>query len=439
MPPSVETETIMGVSSGGSGRGDERGLAVAIAGGGIAGLEALIGLRELAGDAISITLVSREPDFTYRPQLVEEPFTPTPATRRELAPIAEEFGARLVRGAVERVAPTEHELLLDDDSRVSYDVAVICVGARPRPAFQGAASLFGPEGAPPMDEQLRTAAAHPSRRLALVVPPGASWTLPLYETALLAERRARELSLEVEALIVTPEVAPLVVFGPIASQAVAELLRARRIAIETDAYASERDGEITIAPAGLRLEAGSIVSLPVLDGPRIDGLSADERGFIPVDEHSRVLGVEDSYAAGDGTNFPIKQGGLGTQQADAAAEQIAARAGTLSDPAPFHPVLRGKLLTGEESMSLSHDLTGGAGEGRVSADYLWWPPHKVSGRYLAPWLEGERPHPDPEPPRRPLEVEVALPKEWHRDPVALGPYELLGPEGGNAPARLEET
>ena len=29
---------------------------------------------------------------------------------------------------------------------------------------------------------------------------------------------------------------------------------------------------------------------------------------------------------------------------------------------------------------------GGGGEGVASPDYLWWPPHKVSGRYLAPWL-----------------------------------------------------
>ena len=39
------------------------------------------------------------------------------------------------------------------------------------------------------------------------------------------------------------------------------------------------------------------------------------------------------YAAGDGTDFPVKQGGLATQQADAAAEHIAAGLGVELEPA----------------------------------------------------------------------------------------------------------
>ena len=84
--------------------------------------------------------------------------------------------------------------------------------------------------------------------------------------------------------------------------------------------------------------------------------------------------------------------------------------------------LRGQLLTGEESLHLQQDVAGGAGEGTASADYLWWPPHKVSGRYLAPWLEGDAPHFDPTPPRHPIDVEIALPKEWHTEPMAFDPF-----------------
>jgi sulfide:quinone oxidoreductase len=43
------------------------------------------------------------------------------------------------------------------------------------------------------------------------------------------------------------------------------------------------------------------------------------------------------------STFPIKQGGLGTQQADAAAEHIAARFGAPVEPEPFHPILRFRL------------------------------------------------------------------------------------------------
>ena len=59
-----------------------------------------------------------------------------------------------------------------------------------------------------------------------------------------------------------------------------------------------------------------------------------------------MSGAEDVYAAGDGTNFPIKQGGIACQQADAVAEVIAKAAGASLEPRSFRPVLRGRLITG---------------------------------------------------------------------------------------------
>jgi sulfide:quinone oxidoreductase len=137
-----------------------------------------------------------------------------------------------------------------------------------------------------------------------------------------------------------------------------------------------------------------------------------------------VRGVEDVYAAGDGTNFPIKHGGIGTEEADAAAEQIAASLGAEIDPQPFRPVIRGKLLTGDDSLHMQHDVAGGGGEGTASPDYLWWPPGKVAGRYLSAFL-GQRTADDLEPPPHMLDVEVALPEEWHKDPMALDPHSPL--------------
>ena len=167
--------------------------------------------------------------------------------------------------------------------------------------------------------------------------------------------------------IVTPESAPLAIFGPAASEAVSELLKARGIHVFTGSRVREIDeGGITLTPGDRVLGPAEAIALPVMEGPAIDGLPADEQGFIPVDEHGRVKGVEDVYAAGDGTNFPIKQGGLGTQQADAAAEHIAHRLGASETPEPFRPLLRGKLLTGDESLSLSTDVAGGGGAGVAS-------------------------------------------------------------------------
>jgi CBS domain-containing protein len=50
-------------------------------------------------------------------------------------------------------------------------------------------------------------------------------------------------------------------------------------------------------------------------------------------------------------------------------------------------VLRGLLLTGRQPRYLRHEITGGAGDVSVaSPEPLWWPPAKIVGRYLAPFL-----------------------------------------------------
>ena len=401
---------------------------IVIVGGGVAGLEALMALRDLAGDRVEITLVAPEPDFTYKPLAVEEPFSHQPPEQRALDPIASEFGARFLQAAVERVDLADHRVELSTGDRLEYTKLLVCVGGRPRPAFRQGAT-FQASGEPlHIDDLLTSAAAARSQRIAFVVPPGVTWPLPIYEVALMARRRAEALGLaQLEHVVVTPESAPLIMFGTAASGEVETLLGARGIAVETSSYANEAgDGPLVLTPGDRRLDAGELVSLPRMEGPGIAGLPCDEHGFIPIDDHARVSSTEDVYAAGDGTTFPIKQGGIATQQADAAAEHIASSVGAPVDPQPFRPVLRGKLLTGEESLHLKHDLGGGTGEGAVALDYLWWPPHKISGRYLAAWLGGATPHDDPEPPRHPIEVEVSLPREWHREPMALDPYGPLG-------------
>ena len=394
---------------------------VLIAGGGIAGLEALLALNALAEDRVDITLLARDPEFTYRPMIVEEPFSLAPAARRDLELMTRDLGAGFVRGTLAEVDAAGHVAKLDDGEELGYDVAVVCVGGKSRPAFESATTLRSWAEPVAIDEALAAAAEHPSGKLALVVPPGVAWVLPLYELALLTQRRAAEHELAVEFAIVTPEPAPLSLFGTGASAAVAELLAGRGIDFTGGASVEERDGELVLHPGGAPLEAGAVVALPLIVGPSIPGLPADDQGFIPIDQNAQVVGCEDIFAAGDGTTFPIKQGGIGTQQADAAAEMIASRSGAAVDPQPFHPILRGKLITGGESLSLRSDVGGGGGEGVASADYLWWPPQKVGGRYLAPYLADAASLSDLEPPGGTLDVEVALPVEWHREPMGLDP------------------
>src|SRR6185437_11061070 len=106
--------------------------------------------------------------------------------------------------------------------------------------------------------------------------------------------------------------------------------------------------------------------------PRVQGLPSDARGFLPVDRHGRVSGVADVYAAGDATSLPIKQGGLACQQADAAAETIAARAGAAIEPQPYRALLQGVLLTERDTTLMRRD-TGEATDEDASPPALWWP------------------------------------------------------------------
>jgi sulfide:quinone oxidoreductase len=396
-----------------------------VLGGGIAGLEATMALADLARGRTDLMLVTPDPDFQLKPMVVEEPFTSEPADRRELAPVADALDAELIRGSVSEVIAGAQVVMLDDGRNLHYDFLIVCIGGHARGVYSGATTLRAAGEAIGIDRLLATAAEHGSRRLALVVPPGVGWTLPLYEIALMSRRRAEELGLtDLKISFNTPELAPLVVFGSVPSDAVAEMLQARKIDFHGNVYVREADsGDLFTTPDDIPVDAGATIALPVVEGPLLAGLPHDDRGFIPVDEHARVPDADRVYAAGDASTFPIKQGGLGTQQADAAAEHIARELGADLQPSPFHPVLRGKLIVGGESLDLRQDLTGGHGEGVASPDYLWWPPQKVSGRYLSAWLADEPVRAEPEPsPSRSLEIEVALPHEWHRDPMALDPY-----------------
>ena len=386
-------------------------------------MEALLALREFADDRVELVMVSADPDFRYRPMAVDEPFSLTPYERTELEPAVTELGGRFIGEAVRSIRPGDHVAELANGEQVSYDVALVCAGATARPAFAHGFSFLVP--GPPLDvaDLVQRARQSEPRRIAFVVPSGVTWTLPIYELALRTAKRLSKRREEVELVLVTPEASPLAIFGTRPSEAVGELLRTRGIEFRGGIEASEaEEGTLLLDPGDEELRAGAVVALPLLKGPAIEGLPADQNGFIPIDEHARVYGADDLYAAGDGTNFPIKQGGLATQQADAAAEDIAARLGADLEPEPFHPILRGKLITGEETMSMTANIATGDPKGYASPDYLWWPPFKVSGRYLTPWLASGEPQAEPVPPLRAMEVEVALPRQWHRDPTALDPY-----------------
>jgi len=362
---------------------------VLIAGGGVAGIEALLTLRALAGGACELTLVDATPDFAYRPLAVAEPFARDQVRRYPLASIARDAGAELVSDTVTAVDPDERVAVTAGGRRLRYDSLLLATGARSVPAYRHALNWNEAAGTEKLGGLLRDIEQGYVRRLAFVVPPGPGWPLPAYELALLTAHQAFAMGVQPQITLITGEVAPLAVFGPRASAAVTEELRRAKVGFHGCSYADVVKGHATtvvLHPGMRRIDVDRVVALPRLVGRAPEGIPADGDGFVSVDVHGAVAGVRNVWAAGDGIAFPVKFGGLAAEQADAAAESIAAAAGVPITPEPFRPVLRGQLLVGDGARFMHHVRAGGAGDGEVADHTLWWPPGKVAGRRLAPYL-----------------------------------------------------
>jgi sulfide:quinone oxidoreductase len=359
-------------------------LRVTIAGGGPAAIEALLALRALAEERVELELTSPSDEFVYRPLAVAEPFGGDPPQSFSLARLAQDCGASHRIGRLVGVDARRHRALLADGSDVDYGALVIAIGAIQHPALPGAITFTG-RNSRELEQMLDEIHAGRVRRVVFAVPGGVVWSLPLYELALMTAEQCH--SRRIELAIVTPEDAPLALFGRQGSAAVAAKLRDAGIRLHTATYPAlvEEDG-LLVTPGG-RIPADLVVSLPRLEGPRLAGIPHDTGGFIRTDRHGRVHGAADVYAAGDATTFPVKQGGLATQQADALAATLAAAAGAPVEPHEFDPVLRGLLLAGGSPTYLRAELRGGRGDtSKVDADPLWWPPGKIVGRYLSNYL-----------------------------------------------------
>ena len=309
--------------------------------------------------------------------------------------------------------------------RLSYDALLVAVGAGSEPAFRRVLTWTPETDAELFGGLLRDLDEGYLKRVAFVVPPGVAWALPAYELALMTAWQAWGMGHDdVEVTVYTPEDAPLGLFGTQATVAVRHDLEEAGVQAETGVYVAEDPqdpGRLILHPGERTLDAERVVALPRAVGPGLPGLPANARGFIPTDLHGRVPDVDGVWAAGDAIAFPVKQGGLASQQADAAAESIAAHAGADLEPRPYRPVLRGMMLTGRGKAWMHHQPSGG-GEGTAARRALWWPPTKIAGRYLSPYLAarhgtdavGEGPEPDGQP------VELDLERECPRPPTRSG-------------------
>ena len=368
----------------------QESLEVLIAGGGVAALEAAVALRDLAGERVSTTLLAPEEEFVSAPPRARAPFARCPGDHYQLAAIAADLDAELIQDSLRWLDPARRIVHTGGGQEISYDTLLVAVGARRRPRFRHALTLDETR----LDEQreglFRDVEHGKTRRIAFLLPGRMPWPLPLYELALMTSRRAWEMNQSVSITLVTPEAGPLAIFGREVSQAVEQLLVEHGIVtIPSTRCETPSPGKVTLRPGGRSLFVDRVIALPELVGPSIPGVPRCGRdGFISVDLHSRVRGMRHVFAAGDATDFPVKQGGIAAHQADVAAEAIASLAGTPGKPSTFHPVLRAVLAGPDLPLYLSAHITGGHGSSsRISPEPLWSPPSRIAARYLSPYLE----------------------------------------------------
>jgi sulfide:quinone oxidoreductase len=176
---------------------------VVICGGGIAGVEGLLRLRRLAGDAVDVTLVSQHAEFVYRPLAVFEPFVGVAAQRRPLQRIASDAGARWIQDRVESI---------DGDARnvqiacgeLSYDALLLAVGGRESSPYENAFVFSDHDAGHGVRAILNEIEQGDVRSVAFVVPDWPAWPLPLYELALLTAERARGIACKLDIAFITP-------------------------------------------------------------------------------------------------------------------------------------------------------------------------------------------------------------------------------------------
>jgi len=86
-------------------------------------------------------------------------------------------------------------------------------------------------------------------------------------------------------------------------------------------------------------------------------------------------------------DFPIKQGGIGAQQADTAAAGIAHLAGLGDRPPALRPVIQGMLLTGGRPLyAAAHVISGVGWRSQIYPQPPWPAAGKIVAEELGPYL-----------------------------------------------------
>ena len=365
--------------------GATAGFRVVICGGGIAGVEGLLRLRRLAGDAVDVTLVSPQKEFVYRPLAVFEPFVGVGAPRRPLASIASDAGASWIQDRAESINGDARKVLIAGGRELSYDALLLAVGGRESSPYENAVVFSDRDAGHGVRAIVNEIEQGHVQSVAFVVPDWPAWRLPLYELALLTAERARSIACTLEITFITPEGRPLKAFGHAAGDAIVRLFEQAGINLHTGVVARVPAPQL-VSFGETILEAQRIITLPKITGPALRGIPAGRNWSVPIDERCRVQDMDGRvFAAGDATDFVVKHGGIGAQQADLAAAGIAHLAGVGERLPRLQPLIRGKLSTGNDPLYIAAHVTDGLG---WRSEVYEQPPWPADEKIVAEELRG---------------------------------------------------
>lgn len=330
---------------------------VVVVGGGFAGLESAFLLRQKLGDRAAITLVSDRDEFLFKPNTIY---------------------LVLATGAAMR--PEEVPGLAEHAETIWNPAEMASLGRRLRTLLAGSAN-----GRP--------------RTILFLVPPNNKCAGPLYELVLMVDtwlrrRKARD---SFRIVWTTYEPSYVAAFGPKLHTVVTEEFAERGIEGHTGWRVDRVEADAVHFEGGERREFDLLVSFPpYVAAVRYPGLEADERGFLATDPGSRrVVGDDRIYAPGDAGDFPVKQAFLAFLQADAVAEDIAARVEQRQPAFAFEPVSicvleeLDKATFAEVPLRITGDparpvevLANANGAYRVGVSPVWRLGKKMLGLYL---------------------------------------------------------
>ena len=391
---------------------------VLVAGGGIAALEVLAGLRALAGERVTSTLVAPVTSFSFRPLSTAMPFTLRRERSRELAELAGGLGASFVHDGLTQVDESRGRVLTAR-RRLSRLRRARSRGRGPnaprrghRPDVDARAGrhLALHARAPGPGERRRSERGfcHSARggmagrrlRAGIRGAPGGHSRECGSEGAATDGRGNAPRSLR-----------------PGRRGGRCEELTRAGIELVTGVEACESgagddagdEGLVLQLTPGSPLRVDRAVFLPVVDGPAIAGVSHDSRGFIPVDAHARVAGAHGA-ASPPGTPRRSRSSTAPSRPARRTPRprRSRPRPARMSRPPRGLPCCTGcspcrRISPAERG---SPWLEGG----EPMTHCLWWPPGHAAGRHLAPYLAasdpGVRPGLEWHPNGLPVAVEV---------------------------------